>query len=144
MIERSSYCTFYLDRLLVGIAVDRVAEVLRDEIITPVPLAHPDVAGLLNLRGQIVTAIDGRRRLGLSQRAGAETPTVVVIRSGGEAVSLLVDRASDVVEVEDYRLEEVPETVGSSISALVLGVHQLEGNLLLLVLDPDLTLAVTS
>jgi purine-binding chemotaxis protein CheW len=118
--------------------------VRRDQTITPVPLAHRDVAGLLNLRGQIVTAIDGRRRLGLTERTGGNAPTFVVIRSGGEAVSLLVDSAGDVVDVDDYRLEEVPETVGSCIRALALGAYQLEGNDLLLVLDPDLTLAVTS
>ena len=139
-----SYCTFHLDRLLVGIAVDRVEEVRRDQSITPVPLADRDVAGLLNLRGQIVTAIDGRRRLGLPARTGGSTPTFVVIRSGGEAVSLLVDSAGEVVDVDDYRLEQVPETVGSCIRALALGTYQLEGNDLLLVLDPDLTLAVTS
>ena len=66
-----------------------------------------------------------------------------MIRSGGEAVSLLVDRAGDVVDVDDDRFEEVPETVGATISALTIGAYQLDGSLLL-VLDPDQMLAVAS
>ena len=137
------FCTFYVDRLLLGIAIERVEEVLRDRTITPVPLAHPDIAGLINLRGQIVTAVDARRRLGLTAGDGAAPPVIVVIRSGAEAVSLLVDRVGDVIEVEDDRFVEVPVTVGAAISALTTGAYKLDGNLLL-VLDPDDMLAVAS
>ena len=137
------FCTFYVDRLLLGIAIERVEEVLRDQPITPVPLAHPDIAGLINLRGQIVTAVDARRRLGLRARDPATVPIIVVIRSGGEAVSLLVDRVADVVEVEDNRFVEVPVTIGATISAVSTGAYKLDGNLLL-VLDPDQMLAVAS
>ena len=142
MNERS-FCTFYVDRLLLGIAIERVEEVLRDQTITPVPLAHPDIAGLINLRGQIVTAVDARRRLGLTARDDATAPIIVVIRSGGEAVSLLVDRVGDVIEVDDDRFVEVPVTVGAAISALTTGAYKLDG-ILLLVLDPDDMLAVAS
>jgi purine-binding chemotaxis protein CheW len=137
------FCTFYVDPLLLGIDIERVEEVLRDETVTPVPLAHRDVAGLLNLRGQIVTAIDARRRLAITAQSAATAPTIVVIRSAGEAVSLLVDRAGEVVEVDDDCFVEVPDTVGATIRAFVTGAYQLDGNLLL-VLDPDQTLAVTS
>jgi purine-binding chemotaxis protein CheW len=137
------FCTFYVDRLVLGIAIERVEEVLRDQFITPVPLAHPDIAGLINLRGQIVTAVDARRRLGLTATNHATAPTFVVIHSGGEDVSLLVDRVGDVVEVEDSRFVEVPVTVGATISALATGAYKLDGDLLL-VLDPDQMLAVAS
>ena len=137
------FCTFYVDRLLLGIAIERVEEVLRDQTVTPVPLAHPDIAGLINLRGKIVTAIDARRRLGLNAREGGNPPISVVIRSGTEAVSLLVDRVGDVIEVDDERFAEVPITVAAAISARTTGAYKLDGNLLL-VLDPDDFLAVTS
>jgi purine-binding chemotaxis protein CheW len=137
------FCTFYVDRLLLGIAIERVEEVLRDQNITPVPLAHPDIAGLINLRGQIITAVDARGRLGLTARDGTASPTIVVIRSGVEAVSLLVDRVGDVIEVDDDCFVGVPVTVGATISARTTGAYKLDGNLLL-VLDPDDMLAVAS
>ena len=78
-----------------------------------------------------------------ARRDDSAPPTVVVMRCDGEAVSLLVDRAGDVIEVEDRDFEEVPETVGAAIRALTVGAYRLDGALLL-VLDPDQTLAVTS
>ncbi len=142
MTERQ-FCTFYVDRLLLGIAIERVDEVLRHHMITPVPLAHPHIAGLLNLRGQIVTAIDARRRLGLAERSPAAAPTIVVIRSTGESVSLLVDQLGDVVDVTQDQFVDVPVSVGAAIRSLASGAYKLDGNLLL-VLDPDQTLAVAS
>jgi purine-binding chemotaxis protein CheW len=137
------YCTFYVDGLLLGIAVDRVEEVLRDQTVTPVPLAHPGVAGLINLRGQVVTAVDARRRLGLGGWTQPSTPTVMVIRSGGEAVALLVDRADEVVDIGDHQLEALPENVSADIRALTVGAYQLDEHLLV-VLDPDQMLVVAS
>jgi purine-binding chemotaxis protein CheW len=137
------YCTFDVAQLVIGISIDRVQEVLRSQAITPVPLAHPHVAGLLNLRGHIVTAVDARRRLGLTDRSGGSAPTIVVIRSGGQSASLLVDGAGDVVDVDENRLEALPETVGATFGALAIGAYQLEGHLLV-VLDPDETLNVTN
>jgi purine-binding chemotaxis protein CheW len=142
-VTEHRYCTFRVDGLILGIEVERVEEVLRDQTITLVPLAHRDVAGLLNLRGQIVTAIDARRRLGLADRGADTDPTVVVMRSGDELVSLLVDRADDVVEVDHEHSEAVPETVSAEIRALVKRAFRLTGGLLL-VLDPDQMLAVAS
>ena len=137
------FCTFYVEHLLLGIAIERVDEVLRHHPITPVPLAHPHVAGLLNLRGRIVTAIDARRRLGLAERSCAATPTIVVVRAAGESVSLLVDRLGDVVEVAQDQFVDMPVSVGEAIRSVASGAYELEGNLLL-VLDPDQTLAVAS
>jgi purine-binding chemotaxis protein CheW len=138
------YCTFHVDGLLLGIAVERVAEVLRGCTITPLPLARADVAGLLNLRGQVVTAIDARHRLGLADRDDDTPPTIVVIRSDGEAIGLLVDHEDDFVDVGQSHREELPETVSAAVRALVLGAFQIAGDELLLVLDPDRMLAVAS
>jgi purine-binding chemotaxis protein CheW len=139
------YCTFRVAGLLVGIEIARVVEVLREQIVTPVPLAHPDVAGLLNLRGQVLTAIDARSRLGLAPRAGSSPATldVVVTSCGDESVCLLVDSVGDVVDVPHDAVDQVPDNVAPQIVALTVGAHQLDGELLLL-LDPDLTLDVVS
>src|SRR5690349_9788083 len=92
--------TFTLDGHSFGIAVEQVQEVLRSQSRTRVPLAPPAVAGLVNLRGQVLTAIDLRTQLGLPPREGAE-PMVVVVRVGGEPISLLVDAIGDVVDVDE-------------------------------------------
>jgi purine-binding chemotaxis protein CheW len=142
-VNEHSYCTFHLDGLVIGVAVDCVEEVLRNQTIIPVPLAHTAVAGLLNLRGQVVTAIDARRRLGLEDRHLEAAATIVVLRSGDEVVSLVVDRAGDVVEIDMDRSEEVPATVSARIRALITCAYEFEGGLLL-VLDTDRMLAVAS
>ena len=127
------YATFLLDGLYFGIEVLKVQEVLRQQPTTPVPLAPPIVRGLINLRGQIVTAIDLRTRLGLPPRESGE-PINVVIRSAEGAVSLLVDEIGDVLEVSPDQFERPPETLSGVIRELVSGVFKLSGRLLL-VLD---------
>ena len=102
------YCTFGVGGLLLGIDVERVQEVLRDQEITPVPLADPSVLGLLNLRGQIVTAIDARHRLGLAERTPGQSVAHVIVRCADEAVSLAVDVEDEVVAVDDEAYEHVP------------------------------------
>jgi purine-binding chemotaxis protein CheW len=128
------YCTFRLDKFLFGITVDHVQEVLRYQQMTRVPLAAKEVKGLINLRGQIVTAIDLRTRLGMSERAGELPPMNVILRIGGGAVSLLVDSIEDVVEVEEALFEPPPNQLAGPARDLVKGVFKLDGQLLL-VLD---------
>ncbi len=128
------YCTFRLDQFLFGITVDHVQEVLRFQVMTRVPLASPEVKGLINLRGQIVTALDLRTRLGMPPLAGEQTPMNVILRLEGGAVSLLVDAIEDVVEVEEETLESPPNQLSGPARELVSGVHKLEQGLLL-VLD---------
>jgi purine-binding chemotaxis protein CheW len=139
----SVYCSFRVGGLLVGVEVERVQEVLHDPEVTPVPLAHESVLGLLNLRGQIVTAIDARRRLGLSERGAKEATAHVIVRGQAEAVSLVVDIEAEVVDVNAEAVDEVPETLSSAIRDLLTGIHQLDTGLLLL-LDADRTLSVTA
>jgi purine-binding chemotaxis protein CheW len=135
----SVYCTFTVGGLRVGIEIARVQEVLRGCQVTPVPLAHESVLGLLNLRGQIVTAIDARRRLGLRARGPEEQSAHVIVRCHAEAVSLVVDLEDEVVEVDERAREEVPETLSDPTRRLLAGIHQLDTGLLL-VLDADRTL----
>jgi len=137
------YSTFYVGDLFFGVDVLQVQEVLRYQQMTRVPLAPEVVEGLINLRGEIVTAIDMRRRLGLEARAEGTTPMNMVVRTGGGAVSLLVDGIGDVIEVTADTFENVPDNVEPRIRELLGGVHKLDGRLLL-VLDIEKTIALAA
>jgi purine-binding chemotaxis protein CheW len=130
------FSTFFVADLFFGIDVLRVQEVLRFQQMTRVPLAPEIVEGLINLRGQIVTAIDMRRRLRLPLRAAGEIPMNMVVRTEEGAVSLLVDEIGDVVDVDAASYEQPPENLDSAARDLIRGVFKLK-NRLLLVLDTD-------
>ena len=100
--------------------------------MTAVPLASSVVRGLINLRGQIVTAIDMRARLGLPERTSGELAMNVVVRTADGIVSLLVDEIGDVVEVDEKTYERAPETMSPGFRELVPGIYKLDGPLLLL------------
>ena len=143
MANTSQFCTFYLDKLLFGVELKTVQEVIRSVEVTQVPLAPQVVSGLINLRGQIVTAVDLRRRLELEPR-GAGVPAMnVVVRSDDGAVSLLVDEIGDVVEVEEASFERPPETLRGSVRAIIIGVHKLKDRLML-VLDTEKACEMTA
>ena len=137
------FATFQVDNLIIGVDVDRVQEVLRDKVVTPVPLADECVAGILNLRGQIVTVIDARVRLGLAPRTEGAGNAHVVIRAASEAISLVVDCEGDVIDVDEDSFEDVPATVSATIKTFVQGVYKIDGALLL-VLDPERALSVAA
>jgi len=124
------FCTFYLDQLLFGIELEQVQEVIRYLELTEIPLAPEVIGGLLNLRGQIVTAVDLRRQLELQARPPAALPMNVVVRTPDGPVSLLVDEIGDVVEVEEATFEPAPETLQGRIRTLILGVHKLDQHLM--------------
>jgi purine-binding chemotaxis protein CheW len=126
----AQFCTFYLDGLLFGVELKGVQEVIRALDVTQVPLAPSVVSGLINLRGQIVTAVDLRRRLELPPRAENEQSMNVVVRSEDGAVSLLVDEIGDVVEVEESSFEPPPETLRGNVRWIIVGVHKLKHQLL--------------
>lgn len=134
-------CTFYLGDLLFGVDVRRVQEVIRYQEMTRVPLAPPTMKGLINLRGQIVSAIDMRCRLGLEARADGELPMNVVVRTAEGAVSLLVDEIGDVLEVDESTVERPPETMAGAAKELVRSVYKLPDRLLLVV-DTDQVVSV--
>src|ERR1700690_4052088 len=129
MAHNSQFCTFYLDKLLFGVELKGVQEVIRALAMTHVPLAPDVVGGLINLRGQIVTAVDLRRRLELEPRPAEMLPMNVVVRSEDGAVSLLVDEIGDVVEVDEESFEPPPETLRGTGRSMILGVHKLDGSL---------------
>jgi purine-binding chemotaxis protein CheW len=139
-IERQ-FCTFRLGELFLGIEVLQVQEVIRAQNMTRVPLASRSVRGLINLRGQIVTAVDLRERLGLAPRPEDQTPMNVVVRTDEGAVSLLVDEIGDVLETEEDQYEAPPETLAPEARELIRGVYKLPDRLLL-VLDTDQALAL--
>ena len=130
-------CTFFIDKFFLGIEVAKVQEVLLCQQMTRVPLASWEIRGLINLRGQIVTAIDLRRRMELPDIDTHPNPVNVVVRSHHEeVVSLLVDKIGDVIEVAEKNFEGPPETLQGTLRTLLRGVYKLNGKLLL-VLDPD-------
>ena len=138
------YCTFVLDGHLFGVDVASVQEVLKQQDLTPVPLASREVAGLINLRGQIVTTLDLRSRLGLPERsAGSPSVSVVVRAADGGPVSLVVDRIGDVLHVDGSTLEAPPDTVPAEVRELVRGICKLEDRLMLL-LDTEKAIRVDS
>jgi purine-binding chemotaxis protein CheW len=132
----AQYCTFRLDGHLFGIPVDTVQEVLLQQSMALVPLAPPEVAGLLNLHGQIVVTIDLRVRLGLPARPDGSPTVSVVVRTHEGTVSLVVDQIGDVLEPVDEMFEPVPETVPAAVRSVVDHVCKLAGELML-VLDTE-------
>ncbi|MDR3460041.1 MAG: chemotaxis protein CheW [Verrucomicrobiae bacterium] len=132
------FCTFFVNGLFFGVEVLKVQEVIRYQGMTRVPLAPATIQGLINLRGQIVTAIDLRRRLELPPRDAEQLPMNVVVRSEDGAVSLLVDEIGDVVEIQDDIFEHPPETLKGVARELVQGVYKLKAQLLL-ILDTEKT-----
>lgn len=129
--QSTQLCTFSLDRYLFGVDAQSVQEVIRYQSMTAVPLSAGCVSGLINLRGQIVTAIDLRTRLQLPARSHNELPMNVVIRSNEGAVSLLVDQIGDVVEVNPADFEAPPKTLRGIAHQLVCGAYKLQPQLLL-------------
>jgi len=140
-METQQFCTFFVDGVHFGIGVVEVQEVLKYQEMTQVPLAPDVILGLINLRGQIVTALDLRQRLGMPPRASDRKPMNVVIRNGDGHVSLLVDEIGDVLEAEEARFEACPANLDPATKDLLRGVYKLDDRLLL-VLDPKKTLTV--
>ncbi len=134
------FATFHVGPLYCGVPALAVQEIVRHQRMTPIPLAPRVIAGLLNLRGEVVPALDLRRRFGLPPAAeSAEPPMNVVIRSSGNVISLLVDQIGDVLDIGEELFEPPPETLVGSRRALLSGVYKLpEG--LLLSLDIEKTL----
>lgn len=134
------YCTFWVGELFIGIEVSKVQEVLSHSSITPVPLAPAHVKGLINLRGNIVTAIDMGLRLGADPVGSADGGMMhVILNDEHGLLSLVVDRAGDVVGVDEGSHEDPPDTLQGEARRLIRGAFKLEGRLLL---DLDIDYAV--
>jgi len=126
-----TYCTFYLDRYYFGIEVELVQEIIRFQEITPVALAPHVVKGLINLRGQIVTAVDLRSLLELPDRQADEVPMNIVVKTPLGAFSLLVDRIGDVLELSDDSFEAPPDNLQGMARELIQRAYKLDSSLLL-------------
>ncbi len=132
MADTHQYCTFYAAGLYFGLDVMHVQEIIRYQEMTRVPLAPPVVRGLINLRGQIVTALDLRRRLDLPDRRDDQLPVNIVVQTDDGAVSLLVDEIGDVLEVPETDFERPPDTLTGPSRDLILGAYKLPHSLLLI------------
>ena len=136
MDSERRFCTFFVGGLWFGIEVESVREVLRGQPVTRVPLAPAEIAGLINLRGQIVTLMDLRLRLKLPPRSVDHAAMNLVLSNEGGGVSLLVDDVGEVVEAPEDRYETMPESLPAEARKLVPGVYKLPERLLhVLVLD---------
>jgi purine-binding chemotaxis protein CheW len=137
------FSTFFVADLFFGVDVLDVQEVLRAQQMTPVPQAPDVIEGLINLRGQIVTAIDMRRRLRLPSQGGDRASMNMVIRTSDGAVSLLVDEIGDVLDMDAANYERPPQNLDPAAREIIRGVYKLKDGLLL-VLDTERAIEVGS
>lgn len=131
MTEQKQFCTLKVADLLLGIEVGEIQEIIRGTSFTPVPLAHPAIRGLINLRGQIVTAIDLRRRAGLEPNPDQTEFMTMVLGTAEEPLALVVDSVGDVVDVASEAFESPPDTLRGEARRMIDGAYKLDRELLL-------------
>ncbi|MFL5050107.1 MAG: chemotaxis protein CheW [Xanthobacteraceae bacterium] len=137
------YVTVMIGEQLFGLPISRVQDVFMPDRLTRVPLSAPEIAGVLNLRGRIVTAVDMRRRLGLPPRADARPPMAVGIELKGESYGLLIDTVGEVLKLADGTREPNPVNLDQHLARVSGGVHRLDGQLMV-ILDVDRVLETAS
>jgi purine-binding chemotaxis protein CheW len=137
----TEYVTTMIGEQLFGLPIARVQDVFMPERLTRVPLASSDVAGVLNLRGRIVTAIDMRARLGLPKADAGRLPMAVGVELRGESYGLLIDQIGEVLKLADDGREENPVNLDPRMAKMAAGVHRLDGQLMV-VLDVDRVLEI--
>jgi purine-binding chemotaxis protein CheW len=128
--ENRDYVTMSIGGQLFGIPVLKVQDVLGSQTITRVPLAPVEVAGSLNLRGRIVTAVDVRLRLGLPKRENEKSAMSVVVEHDGELYSLLVDSVGEVLSLESRDYQRNPPTLNPRLREFSDGIYRLNDSLL--------------
>jgi purine-binding chemotaxis protein CheW len=132
----TEFVIFTIAGQMFGLPIARVQDVFKPERITRVPLAGVEIAGVLNLRGRIVTAIDMRYRLDAERRDAADAPMAIGIEAKGESFGLLVDTVGEVLKLPEVNREPAPINLDRKLAALAAGVYRLDGQLLV-VLDVD-------
>jgi purine-binding chemotaxis protein CheW len=137
----NEYVTAMIGGQLFGLPILRVQDVFMPERLTRVPLAPPEIAGVLNLRGRIVTLIDMRRRLGLDQREDDAPSMAIGVESRGESYGLLIDGVGEVLKLNAERREPNPINLDPRLARVSAGIHRLEGQLLIVV-DVDRVLDI--
>lgn len=125
------YCGFKIGGIHYAIPVLSVQEVVKPQSITPVPLSQEHVAGLINLRGQIVTSVSLRKLFGLEDTESEEYMNIIV-RGNDSLVSFIVDEIMDVFDVEESQLEETPDTLDKKMKTYVSHVYKLDDELIIL------------
>ena len=139
----TEYVTAMIGDQLFGLPIARVQDVFMPERLTRVPLAPNEIAGVLNLRGRIVTAIDMRARLGLPKADTGGLPMAVGVDLRGESYGLLIDSIGEVMKLADDSREDNPVNLDPRMARMASGVHRLDGQLMV-VLDVDRVLEITS
>jgi purine-binding chemotaxis protein CheW len=134
MSSERKICTFFIDKFFFGIDIYHIQEVIRYQEMTAVPLSHETISGLINMRGQIVTAINMRKRLGFPSPPEDHKPTNIIVRTEDGGVSLLVDGIGDVIDIANERFETPADNLHGAIKDTLKEVCQ-HGNQLLLILD---------
>jgi purine-binding chemotaxis protein CheW len=139
--HHAEYVTVMIGDQLFGLPIARVQDVFVPERLTRVPLAPPEVAGILNLRGRVVTAIDMRSRLDLGTRPQGQPLIAIGIECRGESYGLLVDSVGEVMKLASSACEPKPVNLDPRLGRVAAGVFKLEGQLLV-VLDVDRVLDI--
>jgi purine-binding chemotaxis protein CheW len=139
----TEYVTAMIGGQLFGLPISRVQDVFMPERLTRVPLSSSDVAGVLNLRGRIVTAIDMRARLGLPKNADGKPPMAIGVDLRGESYGLLIDSIGEVLKLPDNGREVNPVNLDPRMAKMANGVHRLDGQLMV-VLDVDRVLELST
>ncbi|HEY1310365.1 MAG TPA: chemotaxis protein CheW [Pseudolabrys sp.] len=137
----TEYVTAMIGGQLFGLPIVRVQDVFIPERLTRVPLAPPEIAGILNLRGRIVTLIDMRRRFGLGERNDGDAPMAIGVESRGESYGLLIDSVGEVLKLDDAGREPNPVNLDPRLARVSAGIHRLDGQLLMVV-DVDRVLDI--
>jgi purine-binding chemotaxis protein CheW len=132
----TEYVTVMIGGQLFGLPISRVQDVFMPDRVTRVPLSAPEIAGVLNLRGRIVTAIDMRRRLGLPPRTDDKPSMAVGIEMKGESYGLLIDTVGEVMKLSDSTRESNPVNLDARLGRVSGGVHRLDGQWMV-ILDVD-------
>jgi purine-binding chemotaxis protein CheW len=139
--KQTEYVTAMIGGQLFGLPIVRVQDVFIPERLTRVPLAPPEIAGVLNLRGRIVTLIDLRRRFGLGQREVGEVVMAIGVESRAESYGLLIDSVGEVLKLDDAAREPNPINLDQRLARVSAGIYRLDGQLLIVV-DVDRVLDI--
>lgn len=136
LTEMIQYVTIYISDQLFGLPISRVHDVFVPESVTRVPLSQAEIAGVLNLRGRIVTAIDMRKRLGLKPLETDGNLMAIGIEFKEESYGLIIDSVGEVLNLSETSREAVPSNLDQRWADIAAGVHRLENNLMV-ILDVD-------
>lgn len=132
-VKLQEYVTATIGGQLFGLPIQSVQDVFLPDRITRVPLAQPEIAGVLNLRGRIVTLIDLHCRFGLEARKSDAPCMAIGVEAGGESYGLLIDSIGEVLKLDDALREANPINLDPRLAKVSAGIHRLDGHLLMII-----------